>query len=338
MLMKALLILSAGVAGTLALLSPLRGQAPVAPVAPPAPAAPAGPAVDLSTVLDYAQDPSQRMTVPVNIDGAGPYQFVVDTGAERTVIATELARRLKLSPGLTSTVHSMTEVSRIETVVIPDLQVAGTSVRGINAPALSQVNLGAEGMLGVDSLQQRRVSFDFVRREMTIDPSHRREEKWPKDVIVVTGRNRFGHLVLVDASVDGQRVWVIVDTGSQVTVANNALRRKLASKGRLGPTLPVEMLSVTGGRMMVDQTKVKLIRIGGVDIVDMPMAFADVHPFRKLDLLDRPAILLGMDALQLFQRVSVDFAARRMKLLPKPRSSLEPQTQMARAGKTRPAG
>ena len=39
------------------------------------------------------------MTVPVEIGGAGPYRFVVDTGAERTVISRELARELELEPG-----------------------------------------------------------------------------------------------------------------------------------------------------------------------------------------------------------------------------------------------
>jgi predicted aspartyl protease len=173
---------------------------------------------------------------------------------------------------------------------------------------------------------------------MSIAPSRRREEVWPKDVIVITARKRFGHLVLVDASVDGQKVWVIVDTGSQVTIANEALRRQLARRGRLGPTTPVEMLSVTGGRLTIDRTKVNLIRIGGVDIVDMPIAFADVHPFHKLNLTKRPALLLGMDALRLFQRVSVDFANRKVKMLPTPRSALDPQTQMARTGQTRPVG
>lgn len=328
--MKKLLMVSMALAGSVVALSPLSGQEAPEPLA-------SAPPIDLTTVLDYAQDPSERMTVPVDIGGRS-YDFVVDTGAERTVIASELAGKLGLNAGRTSVVHSMTEVSRIRTVVIPELTIGGKSIRGIHAPALSQLNLGAEGMLGVDTLQSQRVSFDFNRREMSITPSRRREEVWPKDVIVITGRKRFGHLVLVDASVDGQKVWVIIDTGSQVTIANDALRQRLARRGRLGATIPVEMLSVTGGRLTVDQTKVNLIRIGGVDIVDMPIAFADVHPFHKLKLTKRPALLLGMDALRLFQRVSVDFANRKVKMLPTPRSALDAQTQMARVAKAAPTG
>jgi predicted aspartyl protease len=275
------------------------------------------------TVLVTGEDERARMTVPVNIGGSGPYEFIVDTGAERTSIAAELARDLKLGVGARARLHSMTEVSQIQTVLIPALEVGGRSVRDINAPALQRRHIGAEGILGVDSLQTQRVSFDFARQQMTVVNARKPQESWPADTIVVTARNRLGHLVMVDASVDGQKVWVILDTGAQTTIANNVLRRKLEKKDRLPATWPIELRSVTGGRMMADQTVMKRIRLGGVDINNMPVAFADVHPFKKLGLTEKPALLLGMDALRLFDRVSVDFPNRKVRLLGKSTSQLQ---------------
>ena len=268
------------------------------------------------TVLDYGHDSVDRMTVPVSIGGRGPYRFIVDTGAERTSISEELAEDLKLGLGTRARLHSMTEVSRIQTVLIPALEVGGRSITGINAPALERRHIGAEGILGVDTLQTQRVSFDFARRQMTLIPSRRREEIWPDDTIVITARNRLGHLVMVDAAVDGQKVWVILDTGAETTVGNSVLRRKLEKRGKALATWPIELQSVTGGRMPADASMMGRIRLGGADINNMPIAFADVHPFRKLGLTKRPALLLGMDALRLFERVSVDFPNRRVRLLP----------------------
>lgn len=292
----------AGLAGA----APLSGQQQTAAV----------PADGPGTVLDYGQDGARRMTVPVSIGGRGPYEFIVDTGAERTSIAEELADDLKLGLGARARLHSMTEVSRIQTVLIPALEVGGRSIHGINAPALERRHIGAEGILGVDTLQTQRVSFDFARRQMTVSLSRKREEVWPDNTIVVTARNRLGHLVMVDASVDGEKVWVILDTGAETTVANSVLRRRLERRGRLLETWPIELQSVTGGRMAADQSMMRKIRLGGVDINNLPVAFADVHPFRKLGLTKRPALLLGMDALRLFERVSVDFPNRRVRLLP----------------------
>jgi predicted aspartyl protease len=316
----------------LPILAALAGAAP--PSGQPKPAAAGALPAEEGTVLGYEQDRSDRMTVPVSIGGRGPYAFIVDTGAERTSIAEELAEDLKLGLGSRARLHSMTEVSRIQTVLIPALEVGGRSIRGINAPALERRHIGAEGILGVDTLQTQRVSFDFARQQMTVTLSRKREEVWPEDTIVITAKNRLGHLVMVDASVDGQKVWVILDTGAETTVANSVLRRKLERRGKLLPSWPIELQSVTGGRMTADQSMVRKIRLGGVDINNMPVAFADVHPFRKLGLDKRPALLLGMDALRLFERVSVDFPNRRVRLLPAG-SAERVGTRLARRGTTK---
>lgn len=317
----------------------------VAQEAPP-PAIAAAPPATVPAQLDQQQaetlqiapEVDERMTVGVNIGGRGPFRFIVDTGAERTVISSELARTLALRPGRLTTVHSMTEVSRIATVVIPALRVGSRSIAEIHAPALARVNLGASGILGVDSLQHQRVTFDFGRREMTVTPSRRREERWAEGTtVVVTGRSLYGRLVLVDASLDGQRVWVIIDTGSEVSVGNSALRSALARRNRLGAMAPIRMISITGGEVTAQYSIARRIRIGGIDINNLPVAFADVHPFRQLGLANRPALLLGMDALQLFDRVSVDFPNRRVRVLIDDGAQLLAPTRIAGAGLPRTA-
>jgi predicted aspartyl protease len=288
------------------------------PSAQPAPPGQAGdPAIEITEAIDLTEDRTQRMTVPVSIDGRGPYGFIVDTGAERTVISRELAETLGLGPGDSATLFSMTEASHIQTVLIPELEVGRRTVSDIHAPALERRHLGAEGLLGVDSLRSQRVTLDFVRQEMTVTASNREQRRWPSDTITVTARNRYGHLMLVDASFDGERIYVIVDTGSEITVANNALRQRLERRHRLGAMRPVRMISVTGGILDAEYGIARRITIGGIDITNLPVAFAEVHPFRHLDLTDHPAILLGMDAMQLFDRVSFDFANRRVRLLPR---------------------
>ena len=54
---------------------------------------------------------------------------------------------------------------------------------------------------------------------------------------------------------------------------------------------------------------------------DVPVAFADAVPFKRFGLDDKPALLLGMDALKLFRRVSIDFANREIRFQ-LPRSAL----------------
>ena len=42
-----------------------------------------------------------RMTVPVSVQGTGPYRFLVDTGADRTAVSRDIVTRLGLVAGAT---------------------------------------------------------------------------------------------------------------------------------------------------------------------------------------------------------------------------------------------
>jgi predicted aspartyl protease len=278
--------------------------------------------------VGYLADAAHRMTLSVNVGGQGPFNFVVDTGAERTVVSNELARQLSLDPGEDVVVTSVSRSVRVPSVFVTALEVGRRTIPTIQAPSLAQRHIGAQGMLGVDSLQSQRVVFDFRNQQLSLSTSHLDDQTWPGDTIVVTGRTRAGRLILTDANLDGQRIQVIIDTGSQVTIANNALRAQLLRRGRLGEIRTLELQGVTGDVIQADFTRANRIRIGGIHVEDLPIAFADVELFNLLGLRNRPAILLGMDALRMFDRVSIDFANRRVRLLP-PRSSLAPASQLA---------
>lgn len=285
-----------------------------------------------SETIGYAPDTWDRMTVAVTVGGRGPYRFIVDTGAERTVISRELAATLGLNSSGDVTLASVSTVSRVPSVMIPELEVGRRTLSSIQAPALQEHNIGAQGMLGVDSLRSQRVVFDFGRRELTLSTSHIDDDRFAAGEIVVRGRTRLGRLLLTNAFLDGQRITVIVDTGSQVTVGNLALRRRLERARRLGEVRLLSLTGVTGDTVTAEYTRARRLQVGGVHIDDLPIAFSEVRLFSLLDLTDRPAILLGMDALRLFDRVSIDFANRRVRLAPPSSRLFERQMRMAAMG------
>jgi predicted aspartyl protease len=267
-----------------------------------------------TTTIDAGIDRSLRMTVPVTIDGQGPYQFVVDTGADRTVVSRELADHLKLAPSGSATMHTMSGVGPVDTVRVSTLEVGGGRNDGFNAPALSREHLGANGLVGVDSLQGRRVVMDFAKGTLTVTSSKVREQVEP-DTIVVTARSRYGQLVLVDSDIGGIPITVIIDSGAQSSVGNLALRRMLEKRKKVRDFYPTVMTDVTGATINADVARVESIRLGGFTLTGIGVVFADAHPFKRFELLNRPAMLLGMDTLRAFRRVSVDFAQRKVRFL-----------------------
>lgn len=295
-------------------------------LAPPPSAPPVAPAIPTATIDDTLEVAGEavrarrvrtRMTVGVEVNGRGPYRFLVDSGADRSVVGAGLAQQLALPPGGPVTLHGMAGSSRVATVRIDRLRVGPSETRGMVVPALAEANLGAQGLLGIDALAGQRLMMDFDAKTVTVQDTRRAAPK-PAGAyeIVVTARRRKGQLILTEARVGRTPVHAVVDTGAEVTVGNMALHAAIFRRGRQAPAAtPTTLVSVTGQTIAADMVVLPEIGIGGLTLRDVAMAFADVPPFAKFGLADRPAILLGTDVLEAFRRVSLDFRRRKIRFL-----------------------
>ncbi|MFC3712493.1 retroviral-like aspartic protease family protein [Sphingoaurantiacus capsulatus] len=265
------------------------------------------------SVLATAQDKLTRMTVPVFVNGQGPFAFAVDTGADRTVISQSLATKLGLIADRAAQLHGVAGVDVVRTTRLEKLKIGHKEVADIRAPILPDAALGAAGLIGIDALADQRVTMDFIGEQMTVRPSdYRVPEDKDADVITITAKRRFGQLVLVNASVNGQRVYAIVDSGSQVTIGNPELR-KMMVRGAKGTEVSTELVSVTGRKIAADYGMLPRMKIGGVILGDIPIVYSDAHPFKKFKLAGKPAMLIGVDILRAFERVSLDFDTKKVR-------------------------
>lgn len=297
---------------------PATAQAPeqASTAAPSAAPAAEPPMPTEAEVMAIGSDQPGRMTVPVVIAGRGPYPFTIDTGAERTVVSRELARLLALQKGRDVRLTAMTGASVVGTVRIPTLSMSSVVSSRIEAPALEGVHLGAPGLLGLDSLQGHAVSIDFDKGEMAVRKSRRRNRGGGEPVvpgeIIVSARSLFGQLIVSEAFYRGQRVRVVIDTGSAVSMGNLAMRaRVMRAKERV---VPITVTGVTGESMTADYTQIGEVMFGGVTFQNLPVAFADAAPFKRLGLENKPALLLGMDALKLMRKIDIDFVNREIRV------------------------
>ena len=233
---------------------------------------------------------------------------MIDTGADRTVISRELADSLGLSPGDPVQLNGTGGVDLTPTARITELTVGARQMHEVSAPTLLESNLGAAGLLGVDSLHDQRMVMDFVRNLMRVEPSRR--ERFGLDEIVVRARSRYGQLVLVNASINGTPIAVILDSGAQNTIANLALLHMIGGDRIKAMDLPVQVISVSGRETPARFSVVPRVKVGGVELNNLPVAFADLHTFQEFDLTHEPAMLLGMDVLRHFDRVVVDFGRK----------------------------
>ena len=304
------------------------GLAQVAPVlTPPVPAppvvAPAGPAplIPASTIDNSleitgeaidAEQKRNRLFIDVRINDAGPFRFLVDSGADRSVIGTALAARLRLPAGEIVRVQGMAGVATVQTVTIERLLLGKSEVGPIRAPALAERDLGAQGLIGIDALAEQRLLLDFDARTITVQDARAAPVNEAGE-IVVTARLRKGQLIITQAGVGDQRISAVIDTGAEVTVGNLALRRKLVGTSSRRNVHIVTLISVTGQTLQAEAMVLPRIRIGGVYLDNVVVAFADAPPFALFGLDTQPALFLGSDLLKSFRRVSLDFRNRKVR-------------------------
>jgi predicted aspartyl protease len=251
------------------------------------------------------------MTVEVNINGRGPYRFLVDSGADSSVVGLRIARDLQLPVGTPVILHGTTASAEVDRVLVDELSLGQSRIRNLELPALREDDLGGEGLIGIDALVEQRLMMDFEKRLIKAEDAHQ-PAKYLDGEIVVTARRRRGQLILTQVTAAGLPVEAVIDTGSEITIGNIALRNRLI-RGNRRNFVTVIATGVTGVSKELQLAKIAELRLGSVTLRDVPIAFADVPPFTVFGLSKEPALLLGTDLLETFRRVSLDFRARKVR-------------------------
>lgn len=259
-------------------------------------------------VIRTRPDADQRMTVPVRIGAHGTFRFVIDTGSQSTVVSTGLAQRLALPPARKARIVGFGGTDVVDTAIVAELGLGRRSYTGLEVALLESQHIGAEGIVGIDSLQRQRVLLDFERNTMAVGDARMLGGNNGFE-IVVTARRRQGQLIMTNAVIDGIHTDVVIDTGADTSVGNRALQSALRHRGAMGQ---VTLLSATGQHVTADLGFPRKLTIGEIDITNLLVAYADAPVFTVLDLEKRPAMMLGMRELRLFKRIAIDFDKRKV--------------------------
>ena len=270
------------------------------------------PPVSLTTVADLYR----RMTAPIRINGSGPFAFVVDTGANQSVLSEELAAQLGLVLGPIEPLNGVAGVQNAATTKAM-LQIGERGEGEVVFSVLPAAAIGGAGMLGLDRLEGQELTLDFGGEALRIKPPGR---LWrdPADIAVKASR-RDGQLTLVDADLAGIPLVAFLDSGAQNTIGNLALRSLAVARNPTSLWTQIPIVSATGQTIDAQMADLPQLRVGGMRLPNWPVAFADLHTFKMWDLTRKPAILLGVDVLSRFQWVCLDFARNevRFRLPPK---------------------
>jgi len=259
------------------------------------------------TQVDTSAGRNEHMVLPVSINGQGPFRFMIDTGANVSCVSTRLAEQLSLEAASPAKVHTVVGVRSRPRVMIPHLEIGGRVRRTVRAPALAFRGTDVDGVLGVDWLRGQRLVLDFKRQNLEITRS--RDERAEEGRVIVPARRRSGQLTIVDADMRGKKISAMIDSGSQVTVCNAAMRRLVANEqpSAEDQLQRVRLEAITGEAFWGDMLYLPFVRLGGLQLGNVPVVHADLHVFDLWDLNKAPALVIGMDLLTQFNAVALDY-------------------------------
>src|SRR6186713_311670 len=114
-------------------------------------------APDASSVAGTTtKDTAGRAVALISINGQGPFRFVNDTGANRSVLSQALATRLGLAPSGADVVHSIDGTQPATLVNVDSLSIGTLRISRGDTPVLHAPMLDGEaGLIGVDGMAGR---------------------------------------------------------------------------------------------------------------------------------------------------------------------------------------
>ena len=254
------------------------------------------------------KDAAGRAFALVSINGHGPFRFVIDTGANRSVLSQALATRLGLAPAGVGVVHSIDGAESAMLVNVESLSFGAFHLSRGDTPVFDGPMLGGEdGLLGVDGMAGRLLYIDFTKHCVEIYESAAQMpmKGWQR----VPARMRFGSLLMVPGEIMGVRVNVLIDTGSNISLANQKFRDALRR-------VAAQMIHYHNGHAFTFARPIVLeqivwtpsLRLGDAVVGGGVTAYiGDFHIFDFWGLQDEPTMLIGMDLLARSREMAIDY-------------------------------
>jgi hypothetical protein len=176
---------------------------------------------------------------------------------------------------------------------------------------------GVDGILGIDTLGDTKVSADFLNDHVRITTAN--GVPADKDHTVIAFNQTARRQIMVDALVNGIRTRVVVDTGCAHTLGNADLLRTLQeqSHGQLAMR-DTEVTDATDTTLPARVVMVPSIIMGTVGIRNLPVSFGEFSVFDIWHINDRPALLVGMDVLSLLQELTIDYRRKELQVVGMP--------------------
>jgi predicted aspartyl protease len=218
--------------------------------------------------------------LPVQVNGEGPFEFILDTGAGTSLLSSEVGQKLGIPIIGSKEGQSAGGAISVSLAKLSSLAVGSAKLDNVDVGLVDLSHIGKtvgakiDGDLGYNFLKHFRITLDYRKSEIRLDDP-KRFELAGKSAAVTEVAMRLANpakpLILVDVHANGRGPFQFaIDTGTSTTAITPELAKQLGvASSPIGP-------ATTGGAHVdVAAGVLQSFRVGGAAIDNMAVIVAD---------------------------------------------------------------
>lgn len=217
--------------------------------------------------------------LPVKVNGEGPFEFILDTGAGTSLLSSDLANRLQVKVLGSKEGQSAGGKVSVSLAKIDSLAVGDTRLRDVDVGIVDLTHIGKtigakiDGDLGYNFLKHFRITINYGTCELHFDDPKRIEHfgNTARTELPIRLANPAKPLILVEVYANGRGPFQFaIDTGTSTTAITPELAKELEVTSS-----PIGAATTGGAHVAVTAGMLRSFMVGGAKIDNMAVVVAD---------------------------------------------------------------
>ncbi|MEY2562963.1 MAG: hypothetical protein QOH88_1156 [Verrucomicrobiota bacterium] len=258
--------------------------------------------------------------LPVKINGAGPFDFILDTGAGTSLVSSELGQTLGIKVVGSKEGQSAGGAVSISLARLDSLEVGTAKLNDVDVGMVDLSHIGKtvgaqiDGDLGYNFLKHFRITLDYRKNEIRFDDPKRFESIGPSKAVTEIPMRLASPakpLILVDVYANGRGPFQFaVDTGASTTAIAPELAKQLGVASS-----PIGAATTGGAHVDVAGGILQSFQVGGAKIENSNVVVADFFGMLSKAIGARLDGIVGYNFLRNY-KVALDYPNETLTLLP----------------------
>jgi predicted aspartyl protease len=256
--------------------------------------------------------------LPVEVNGEGPFEFILDTGAGTSLLSSEVGQKLGIKIIGSKEGQSAGGAVSVSLAKVSSLAVGSAKLDNVDVGLVDLSHIGKtvgakiDGDLGYNFLKHFRITLDYRKSEIRLDDPKRFELAGRSAAVTEVAMrlaNPAKPLILVDVHANGRGPFQFaIDTGTSTTAITPELAKQLGVVSS-----PIGPATTGGAHVDVTAGVLQSFQVGGARIDNLAVIVADFFAMLSSALGAKLDGIVGYNFLRNY-KVALDYPNETLSL------------------------